>query len=175
MKKQTHINLVSDNNTSEQTTLDLFTDNINLRVEKIAADAVLPTQSEEQPYAVNLFTHLGLLEEVEVLPGEEYLVDTAVAFALEEDIQSSVYIKPIKSDAIGLSLDNNSGRIHIKNVKEKDYRDLMVKVHNHSNNPITLKKNEPLAQLTFHKGVKNINIEEVDYLLADKYNYFGTE
>lgn len=173
MTKKSEIALITEKQDAEQVTLDLFTDNINLVVAPIAADVKLPEQSENKPNAVNLHTHLGFLEEIEVPSGEDYLIDTGITFALPEEIRGNVSIQPI--DVGKISLPKASGRLDKKIVKEQNIDGLAVLFHNNTDQTINMKKDQPFAQIVFHKDVEQINIQEEDALPSEHSIYFGSE
>lgn len=174
MKNKSVIKLIKKDSDKNQTSLDLFTDHISIKIEAITPTVCFPKKAEGKPNAIDLYVNLGILREVEILEGDSYLVNTGVALALPEEIYGEVSIQSISKKTGDISLYKHTKKIPIDEVSKREYGDLMILVHNNTNQPITLRNNHAFAQLVFHPGVTDLYIQRVLDIPVKNHIHFGT-
>ena len=103
-------------------------------------DAVIPTYGSE--YAAGADLYACLEEEVKIEPGETYLVKTGIAMEIPAGYAGLIYARSGLATKKGLAPANKVG------VVDADYRgEIMVPLHNHSNQTATIEPKERIAQM----------------------------
>ena len=111
-----------------------------IAVKKLDERAVLPTYGSEYSAGADLYALLD--EELVFLPNETKFVHTGLAMEIPEGYAGLVYARSGLASKRGLAPANKVG------VVDADYRgELMVALHNHSNQPQVVQPGERIAQL----------------------------
>lgn len=133
---------------------------LNIKVKKLDEKAIVPTYGTEFAAGADLY---ALLEDsIEIAPHETKKISTGVAFEIPEGLVGLVYARSSLGCKQGLAPANKVGVI------DSDYRgEVMVFLHNHSNETKTIKNGERIAQIVFAPYVKGEfelvdNLEESD-------------
>lgn len=133
---------------------------LNIKVKKIDEKAIVPTYGTEFAAGADLYALLD--DSVEIAPHETKKISTGVAFEIPEGLVGLVYARSSLGCKQGLAPANKVGVI------DSDYRgEVMVFLHNHSNETKTIKNGERIAQIVFTPYVKGEfelvdNLEESD-------------
>ena len=133
---------------------------LNIKVKKLDEKAIVPTYGTEFAAGADLYALLDDL--VEIAPHETKKISTGVAFEIPESLVGLVYARSSLGCKQGLAPANKVGVI------DSDYRgEVMVFLHNHSNETKTIKNGERIAQIVFTPYVKGEfelvdNLEESD-------------
>jgi len=133
---------------------------LNIKVKKLDEKAIVPTYGTEFAAGADLYALLD--DSVEIAPHETKKISTGVAFEIPEGLVGLVYARSSLGCKQGLAPANKVGVI------DSDYRgEVMVFLHNHSNETKTIKNGERIAQIVFTPYVKGEfelvdNLEESD-------------
>ncbi len=133
---------------------------LNIKVKKIDEKAIVPTYGTEFAAGADLYALLD--DSVEIAPHETKKISTGVAFEIPEGLVGLVYARSSLGCKQGLAPANKVGVI------DSDYRgEVMVFLHNHSNETKTIKNGERIAQIVFTPYIKGEfelvdNLEESD-------------
>ena len=113
---------------------------MNVQVQKLSPDAILPTFGSEQAAGADLY---ALLDAPAIIkPGETLLIKTGVAMAIPNGYVGLIFARSGLASKRGLAPANKVGVI------DSDYRgELMVALHNHSTENQTVEPKERIAQL----------------------------
>lgn len=113
---------------------------MNVQVQKLNPDAILPTFGSEQAAGADLY---ALLDAPAIIkPGETLLIKTGVAMAIPNGYVGLIFARSGLASKRGLAPANKVGVI------DSDYRgELMVALHNHSTENQTVEPKERIAQL----------------------------
>jgi dUTP pyrophosphatase len=111
-----------------------------VRVKKLDPAAVLPTYGSEHAAGADLY---ALLKEDQIIrPGETVMIRTGLAAEIPEGYAGLVYARSGLASKRGLAPANKVG------VVDSDYRgELMVALHNHSNQDQKVAPGERIAQM----------------------------
>lgn len=129
---------------------------MEVRIKKLAENAVIPTYGSEFSAGADLYACLE--EAVTIEPGSTYLVKTGLAMEIPEGFAGLIYARSGLASKKGLAPANKVG------VVDADYRgEIMVALHNHSNVAATVEPGERIAQMViapFLKAEYNV-VEEL--------------
>ena len=118
-------------------------------VRKLYPDALMPTYGSADAAGADLYAYLP--EPLTLLPGQTHLVKTGLSMAIPSGFVGLICARSGLATKRGLAPANKVGVI------DADYRgEIMVALHNHSNQPATIEPKERIAQLLI-----------VPYLTAD--------
>lgn len=82
--------------------------------------------------------------DIEIAPGETYLVHTGIALQIPDGLAGFIYARSGLASKSGLAPANKVGVI------DSDYRgEIMVALHNHSNKSATIRCGDRIAQIVF--------------------------
>lgn len=113
---------------------------MNIPTKKLDERAVVPTYGTK--YAAGMDLYACLDADITINPGETSFVHTGIAMAIPEGYAGFLYARSGLSCKQGLAPANKVGVI------DADYRgEIMVALHNHSNQPVTVKNQDRIAQL----------------------------
>ena len=130
-------------------------DNI-VKVKKLDPRAVVPTRGSVTAAGADLYAVAD--EAVTVAPGETVLIHTGLAMEIPVGWAGLIYARSGLATKSGLAPANKVG------VVDSDYRgELMVALHNHSNEPRTVAHGERIAQLVIAPYLPAV-FEETDEL-----------
>lgn len=106
--------------------------------------AVVPTRNTEGSVGYDIYACLP--SEVEIAPGETYMIGSGVAIALENEYAAFIYARS------GLGVKHGIVPANCVGVIDSDYRgEIMVGIKNTSNAPYTIRPNERIAQMVICK------------------------
>lgn len=115
-----------------------MTEKVNIK--KLSQNAVIPTYGSEFSAGADLYACLD--EEVEIRPGETFLVKTGIAMEIPKGYAGLIYARSGLATKRGLAPANKVG------VVDADYRgEIMVALHNHSNQIQSIAPGERVAQM----------------------------
>lgn len=124
----------------------------NVNVKKLTPSATLPTYGSD--YAAGADLYANLTESRTIAAGETIFVPTGLAMEIPVGYAGFIYARSGLSCKRGLAPANKVGVI------DADYRgEIMVALHNHSNQPVTIEANERIAQIVIAPYVKAIFTE----------------
>ena len=128
--------------------------NFNLPIKKLNNDAIMPTYGSEFAAGADLYS----IEAVTIQPHETVLVHTGIAMEIPNSYVGLIYARS------GLATKRNLAPANKVGVIDCDYRgEIMVSLHNHSNNEQSIEKGERIAQIVFTPYI-TANFEEVNEL-----------
>lgn len=129
---------------------------VNVNIKKLNKDAIIPTYGT--PYAAGADLYACIEEAVTIAPGETYFVKTGVALEVPEGYAGLIYARSGLACKKGLAPANKVG------VVDSDYRgEIIVALHNHSNEDKTIESKERIAQFVITPYLQAI-FNEVDEL-----------
>ena len=143
-------------------------ESVNVRIKKINKDAIIPTYGTE--YAAGADLYASLDEVVTINPGETKLIKTGVAIEVPTGYAGLIYARSGLASKKGLAPANKVG------VVDSDYRgEVMVALHNHSNEIRQIEPKERIAQFVITPYLK-ASFDEVEDLEDTKRgdNGFGS-
>lgn len=112
----------------------------DIAVKKLKADAVLPTYGSDWAAGADLYA--CLYQDVTVMPGATEFIPTGLAMEIPVGYAGFIYARSGLSCKQGLAPANKVGVI------DADYRgEIMVALHNHSKEPVTVKNKERISQI----------------------------
>ena len=125
-------------------------------IKKLKENAVIPTYGSK--YAAGADLDACVDEDLTINPGETKLVSTGIAMELPLGYAGLVYARSGLASKRGLAPANKVG------VVDADYRgEVMVALHNHSNEPQTITTGERIAQYVIAPYLKAV-FNEVEEL-----------
>ena len=129
--------------------------NYNVKIKKLSQNATIPTYGS--PYAAGADLY-SAMDEVVLKPHTTTLIKTGISLELPVGFAGLIYARSGLASKRGLAPANKVGVI------DCDYRgEVMVALHNHSNEEQTVARGERIAQLVITPYV-TANFEEVDEL-----------
>lgn len=127
-----------------------------INVKKLSSDAKIPTYGTE--YAAGCDLYACSSEKISFEPGETKLIKTGIAMEIPEGYAGLIYARSGLATKRGLAPANKVGVI------DSDYRgEIMVALHNHTNDIKEIEAYERIAQLVITPYVKAC-FNEVDLL-----------
>ena len=111
----------------------------NVKIKKLSTNAVIPTYGSPYSAGADLYS---AMDEVTIAPHTTTLIKTGIALELPVGFAGLIYARSGLASKRGLAPANKVGVI------DCDYRgEVMVALHNHSNEPQTVAGGERIAQL----------------------------
>ena len=129
----------------------------NVRIKKLNEKAKIPTYGTEYAAGADLYACID--EAVSIEPGETKLIKTGFAMEVPVGYAGLIYARSGLASKKGLAPANKVG------VVDSDYRgEVMVALHNHSNETKTVEPEERIAQLVIAPYLKAVfdEVEELD-------------
>ncbi len=112
----------------------------NVNIKKLNDKAVIPTYGTAYAAGADLYACMD--EAVTIAPGETHFVKTGLAMEVPVGYAGLIYARSGLACKKGLAPANKVGVI------DSDYRgEIMVALHNHSNEAVTVESGERIAQL----------------------------
>jgi len=112
----------------------------NVNIKKLNENACVPTYGTE--YAAGADLYSGMEEAVTVMPGTTEFIKTGIAMEIPTGLVGLIYARSGMACKKGLAPANKVGVI------DSDYRgEIIVALHNHSSNPVTVEPKERVAQI----------------------------
>jgi dUTP pyrophosphatase len=128
----------------------------NINIIKLNQNAIIPTYGSEFAAGADLYACMD--ENVEIKPGETYLVKTGIAMEIPVGYAGLIYARSGLATKRGLAPANKVGVI------DSDYRgEIMVSLLNHSSVSQVIEPGERIAQLVITPYIQGI-FNEVDKL-----------
>lgn len=113
-----------------------------IRVKKLKENAILPTYGSEFSAGADLYAVLD--NDLSIAPHETVFVPTGLAFEIPIGLVGLVYARS------GLACKRSLAPANKVGVIDSDYRgEIMVVLHNHSNETQTISNGERIAQIVF--------------------------
>ena len=127
-----------------------------VEIKKLNEKAIIPTYGSVDAAGADLY---ACIEEAEtIMPHETKLIKTGLAMAIPQGLVGLIFARSGLASKRGLAPANKVG------VVDADYRgEVMVALHNHTNEPQTIEVGERIAQMAFIPYVKG-NFDIVDEL-----------
>ncbi len=114
---------------------------------KLNADAIVPTYGTASSAGADLYTLPG--DAIKVKPGETVMIHTGIAMQIPEGTAAFIFARSGTATKRGLAPANKVGVI------DSDYRgEVMVPIHNHSDNVQEIAGGERIAQMVIMPYVK---------------------
>lgn len=111
-----------------------------VKIKKLSENAIIPTYGSKYSAGADLYACLD--SEVEISPGETYIVKTGIAMEIPEGYAGLIYARSGLATKRGLAPANKTG------VVDSDYRgEIMVALYNHSKETQSIAPGERIAQL----------------------------
>lgn len=111
-----------------------------VNIKKLKPNAIIPTYGSQ--YAAGADLYAALETDVTINSGETLLIPTGISMEIPVGFAGLIYARSGIASKRGLAPANKVGVI------DSDYRgEVMVALHNHSNAPQTVAKDERIAQL----------------------------
>ncbi len=127
-----------------------------VNIKKLRENAVIPTYGSEFAAGADLYACLE--EDLTINPSETVLVPTGIAAEIPVGFAGLIYARSGIASKRGLAPANKVG------VVDADYRgEIMVALHNHSDKPQSIAKDERIAQLVIAPFL-SVDFNEVDEL-----------
>lgn len=112
----------------------------SVKLKKLTEEAIIPTYGTEYSAGADLYNCMK--EAVTIAPGETQFIHTGIAMEIPVGLVGLVYARSGIACKKGLAPANKVGVI------DSDYRgEIMVALHNHSGQAITIEYGERIAQL----------------------------
>ena len=128
----------------------------NMNIKKLKENATIPTYGSEYAAGADLYACVD--ENVTIRPHETKMIPTGLAMEIPVGYAGLIYARSGLASKKGLAPANKVG------VVDSDYRgEVMVALHNHSNEEKTIEPNERVAQLVVAPFLK-VDFNEVDEL-----------
>ena len=116
--------------------------NTIVKLKKLTPNAIIPTYGTAQSAGADLYS--GMEQPVTIEPGKTEFIHTGIAIAIPEGLVGLVYARSGMACKKGIAPANKVG------VVDADYRgEIMVALHNHSNEIQKIEKYERIAQIVF--------------------------
>ena len=131
--------------------------NFCVNIKKLNGKAVVPTYGSEFSAGADIYACEG--GDITIAPGETRLVHTGISMAIPQGYVGLIYARSGLASKRGLAPANKVGVI------DSDYRgEIMVALHNHSNEAQTVCDGERIAQMVFtaYMGASFCEVEELD-------------
>ncbi len=129
---------------------------MKVNIKKLNEKAIIPTYGSEYAAGADLYACID--EELTILPSETKLIKTGLAIEVPVGYGAFIYARSGLASKRGLAPANKVG------VVDSDYRgEVMVALHNHSNEPQTVAVGERIAQMVIAPYLK-AEFEVVDEL-----------
>ena len=127
-----------------------------VNIKKLRENAVIPTYGSQFAAGADLYACLE--EDLTINPSETVLVPTGIAAEIPVGFAGLIYARSGIASKRGLAPANKVG------VVDADYRgEIMVALHNHSDKPQSIAKDERIAQLVIAPFL-SVDFNEVDEL-----------
>lgn len=129
----------------------------DVNIKKLNENAIVPTYGTE--YAAGADLYACMEEPVIIQPGETYFVKTGIAMEIPAGYAGLIYARSGLACKKGLAPANKVG------VVDSDYRgEIMVALHNHSKEAVTVESGERIAQLVITPYITAVfhQVDELD-------------
>ena len=127
-----------------------------INIKKLDPKAIIPTYGSDYAAGADLYALIDA--PIEFAPNETKLIHTGIAMEIPEGFAGLIYARSGLASKKGLAPANKVG------VVDADYRgEIMVALHNHSSETVSIEPNERIAQLVITPFLKAV-YEEVNEL-----------
>ena len=118
-----------------------------IEIKKLTDTAIIPTYGSIDAAGADLYANITDTETI--MPHETKLIKTGIAMAIPKGLVGLVFARSGLASKRGLAPANKVGVI------DADYRgEIMVALHNHTNEEKTIEKDERIAQIAFVPYIK---------------------
>ena len=115
---------------------------LNIKIKKLNEKAIIPTYGSEFSAGADLYALLD--DALEIKPGETVLIHTGISLEITPGYGGFIFARSGLATKKGLAPANKVG------VVDSDYRgEVMVALHNHSENSAVIENGERIAQMVF--------------------------
>ncbi len=131
--------------------------NTYIKIKKLNSNAIVPKYGSDDAVCADLYACTD--ENIEIAPGETKLIKTGVAIESPKGLGAFIFARSGLATKQGLAPANKVG------VVDPDYRgEVMVALHNHSNQTRVVAHGDRIAQLGFLPYVvgKFMEVDELD-------------
>lgn len=128
-----------------------------VRIKKLDKNAIIPTYGTDYAAGCDVYAHIDGKEIIN--PGETKLIKTGIAMEVPVGYAALIYARSGLASKKGLAPANKVG------VVDSDYRgEIMVALHNHSNEVREIEDGERIAQIVITPYIKAVfeEVEELD-------------
>ena len=140
-----------------------------VNIKKLNEKAIVPTYGSEFSAGADLYAcEEG---EITIAPGQTRLVHTGISMAIPQGFVGLIYARSGLASKRGLAPANKVGVI------DSDYRgEIMVALHNHSNEPQTIGDGERIAQRVFtaYMEADFLEVDELDSTVRGEGGFGST-
>jgi dUTP pyrophosphatase len=120
---------------------------MKVNIKRLNENAIVPTYGSE--YAVGADLYACITDDTTIVPNETKLIKTGIAIEVPEGYGAFIYARSGLASKRGLAPANKVG------VVDSDYRgEVMVALHNHSNEAQVISKGERIAQMVIAPFLK---------------------
>ena len=131
---------------------------MSTKVKKLYEDAIIPTKGSASAAGWDLYAHLPSNTTMEIKPHETVKIGTGVAVSLPDHTFGAIAARSGLATKQGLAPANKLG------IVDEDYRgEIIVALHNHSNETRYVENEDRIAQLIIIPYIP-VNLEIVDEL-----------
>lgn len=144
-------------------------ESMNVRIKKVNENAKIPSYGTEYAAGADLY---ACIDEIVIInPGETKLIKTGVAMEIPTGYAGLIYARSGLASKKGLAPANKVG------VVDSDYRgEIMVALHNHSNEVRSIEPFERIAQFVITPYLKALfnEVDELDDTIRGKKGFGST-
>lgn len=114
-----------------------------IRIKKLNEDAIIPTYGTDFAAGADLYALLDN-DVLTIEPGDTQFVHTGISLEIPDGLVGLIYARS------GLACKRSLAPANKVGVIDSDYRgEIIVALHNHSNNPQSISNKERIAQIVF--------------------------
>ena len=118
-----------------------------IELKKLDENAILPTYGSTDAAGADLYANIN--EDETIDPNETKFIKTGIAMAIPKGLVGLIFARSGLACKRGLAPANKVGVI------DSDYRgEIIVALHNHSTEPVTIEPKERIAQIAFVPYIK---------------------
>lgn len=137
----------------------------DIKIKLLNENAIIPTYGSEFSAGADLYANIE--EKIVINPSETVFIKTGISLEIPTGLVGLVYARSGLGCKKGLAPSNKVGVI------DSDYRgEIMVALHNHSNESHEINPNDRIAQIVFTPYIKG-NFEVIDNLEDTKRGQGG--
>lgn len=131
---------------------------MKVNIKKLERMAVIPTKGSTEAAGYDLYAYIPDHQSIGILPGETAKINTGIAMEIPTGYAGLIYARSGLATKHGLAPANKVG------VVDSDYRgEIVVALHNHSNQLQLVESGERIAQLVITPFL-SVEFNEVDEL-----------
>ena len=128
---------------------------MNIQLKKLSESALLPVRGSEYAAGYDLFSDID--SDVSIAPHETKLIGTGISVAIPDGYFGGIYARSGLSSKEGLRPANCTGVIDSDYFYSDNEGHIFVKITNHSDKVLSVKKGEAFVQGIFMKYYKTVD------------------